>query len=184
MAQDARYGSRGFTLAELMVTLAVLAVTVTIGVPAFAGVLQRAREANAYHLLTASLATARLAAVKTGAAVTACPSSDGATCRRDLVWDEGWIVYTDPGADDQPANAAAVLQRVDGIGAGIALRSTRGRHRVRFTPDGWSYGSNLSIRLCAEKDARLLGKVVVNNAGRPRSERAEAGETCPYAPGA
>lgn len=184
MAQDARRASRGFTLAELMVTLAVLAVTVTMGVPAFAGVVQRAREANAYHLLTASLASARLAAVKTGAPVTVCPSNDGATCRRDLVWEGGWIVYSDPARSEQPANAAAVLQRIEGIGAGVALRSTRGRHRVRFTPDGWSYGSNLSIRLCREDGARLLGKVVVNNAGRPRSERAEAGTDCPYAPGA
>lgn len=180
MAQEARYRSGGFTLSELMVTLAVLAVTVTIGVPAFAGVVQRAREANAYHLLTASLASARLAAVKNGAPVTVCPSSDGTTCRRDLVWDDGWIFFTDRNRSGQPPDVASVLQRVDGPGAGIALRSTRGRHRVRFTPDGWSYGSNLSIRLCREDDARLLGKVVVNNAGRPRSERATSPEPCPY----
>ena len=180
MAHEAHIRTGGYTLVELMVTLAVLAVTLTIGVPAFAGVIQRAREANAYHLLTASLAAARIAAVKDGTAVSVCPSPDGARCRGDAVWEGGWIVYSDPGDVGQPRNARAGLQHVEGIGPGLALRSTSGRKRVRFTPDGWSYGRNLSVRLCGLEGSRLLGKVVVNNAGRPRSERYGAGEPCPY----
>lgn len=173
---------KGFTLLELMVTLAVLVVTLTLGVPAFAGLQQRARTASAFHLLTTSLATARLSAVKHGEAVSICPSSDGQTCRDGVVWDDGWILFADPEHDDQPASVAAVLQRIDGISNGLALRSTQGRTQVRFTPNGWAYNSNLSIRLCDEKNALLLGKVVVNNAGRPRSERYDEAPACPYVP--
>jgi type IV fimbrial biogenesis protein FimT len=158
-----RQQARGFTLIELMTTLAVLV-----------------RATNAYHLLTGSLAIARLSAVKHGEPVSVCPSSDGVRCRDDVIWDDGWIVFADPSRADQPASADAILQRIDGVGVGLTLRSTGGRTQVRFTPNGWAYGSNLSIRLCEREGNRLLGKVVVNNAGRPRSERYDKAKPCPY----
>src|SRR3546814_12184917 len=77
--------ARGFTLIELMATLAVLVVTLTIGVPAFAGLQQRVRATNAYHLLTGSLATARLAAVKRGEAVSVCPRSEESRVGKECV---------------------------------------------------------------------------------------------------
>ena len=177
MAQDAR----GFTLIEMMVVLAVLAVLVGVAAPAFAGLLRSAREAGAYHLLTTTLVSARMHAVTHGVPVTVCPSADGITCREDLVWEDGWIVYTDAGRHGQPQAREDVVQRLDGVGRGLALRSSPGRHRVRFTPLGWSYGSNVSIRLCDEREALLLGAVILNNAGRPRSER-EDRLPCPYVP--
>src|SRR3546814_4501032 len=85
----------GFSLIELIVTLAIASIVVTLAVPSFAGTLQRAREANAYHLLTASLASARLRAVKDGAPVTVCSSLDGHTCRGDAAWSDGWILDRD-----------------------------------------------------------------------------------------
>jgi len=172
----------GFTLIELVTTLSVLAITLAIGIPAFAGLQQRARAANAYHLLTGSLSIARLSAVKRGEPVSVCPSSDGVRCRDDVVWSNGWIVFADPDRADQPTDARAILQRIEGVGTGLVLQSTRGRTQVRFTPDGWAFGSNLSIRLCEPDGNRLLGKVVVNNAGRPRSERYDKAEPCPYLP--
>src|SRR5690606_32580875 len=128
----------------------------------------------------ASLAAARIAAVKDGTAVSVCPSPDGARCRGDAVWEGGWSVYSDPGDEGQPRNARAGLQHVEGIGPGLALRSSSGRSGVPFPPDGWSYGRSLSVRLCGLEGSRLLGKVVVNHAGRPRGERYGAGEPCPY----
>ena len=176
-----RHVTLGFTLIELMATLAVLAILLTLGVPAFAGLRQRAGTANAFHLLTTSLAIARLTAVQRGVPITVCPSRDGLQCRNDVVWDDGWIVYADPTRATQPATTDAVLQRIDSIGPGLALRSTVGRTRVRFTPRGWASGSNLSARLCSTKDRKHLGSVIVNNAGRPRSERYPE-KPCPYSP--
>ena len=170
----------GFTLIELLVTLAVVTILLTLGMPAFGNLQQRNRAANAHHLLTTSLAIARLTAVQRGEPVSVCPSTDGTRCRNDVVWDDGWIVFADPARANQPASAAAVLQRVDPIGNGLALRSTAGRTRVRFNPSGWAYGSNLSVRLCTTQGQQHLGSVIVNNAGRPRSEFFE-NKPCPYA---
>jgi len=169
----------GFTLIELMVTLAILAITLSLGAPALSSLAQHARESNTYHLLTTSLATARFAAVKNGTPVTVCPSSDGITCRNDEIWETGWLIYADPKRAGQPADGKAILQRIDRGSSHLALRSTLGRTRIRFSPDGWSYGSNLSIRLCAS-DGRFLGQVVVNNAGRPRTEHYTVPRSCPF----
>jgi type IV fimbrial biogenesis protein FimT len=176
-----RQEARGFTLIELMVTLAVMAVLLGIGVPSFQRLQQSTRTSTAFHLLTTTLALARLSAVKSNAPVSVCPSRDGRHCRGDTVWDDGWIVFADPSRAKQPASAEAILQRFDRVGPGIALRSTAGRTLVRFHPSGMAHGSNLSVRLCSTKDSTHLGSVIVNNAGRPRSERHD-GTPCPFAP--
>ena len=43
--------------------------------------------------------------------------------------------------------------------------------------DGRSAGANLTISICSQ-DGAVLGRVIVNNMGRPRSERGD-GRPCP-----
>lgn len=175
-------GGRGFTLVELMATLAVLAISLGLAVPAFTGLQRRVRAADAYSELTTSLAAARLLAVRLRQPVSICPSRDGRRCLDSVVWSDGWIIYADPDRNRQPAGPSAVLHRGEPIEAALALRSTSGRKLVRFLPTGWASGSNLSVRLCSRASGRLLGKVIVNNAGRPRTEHLEDdGTACPYA---
>jgi len=87
----------GFTVIELMVTLAVAVVLVTMAVPAFNTFMQNNRiTAQANDLLTA-LNASRDEALKRRATVTICSSSDGSTCSGN--WHDGWIVFTDDNAD-------------------------------------------------------------------------------------
>lgn len=169
----------GFSLVELVVTVAIAATILSVVLPAFGAMLQRSREQSAYELLTLAFASARLESVKAGKPVTVCPSSDGLTCRGDDVWTDGWIIYEDPGRDLQPGGSDAVLHRFDPVGKGLRLRSGAGRKRVRFYPSGWAYGSNVSVRLCG--DDGYLGAVIVNIAGRARTERQRGGPApCPF----
>lgn len=170
----------GFSLVELVIALSVLAIILMIALPSFASMLQGSRASSTYHLLTTSFAAARMRAVTDGASVTVCPSADGRTCREDLIWSNGWILYQDPGHDRQPQTNGAVIQYFDGIGDGLQLRSTPGRKRVRFLPTGWASGSNLSVNLCRAGENGFLGSVVVNNAGRPRTERQRGSAPCPF----
>lgn len=171
----------GFTLLELMVALAVAAILLSVAVPAFAELQRRARAASAYSDLTLSFAAARLLAVRLGEPVSVCPSVDGRLCAGTTDWSHGWIVYADPAREDQPAAASAIRRRGEAVAETLALRSTRGRKLVRFQPSGWASGSNLSVRLCSRTSRRLLGKVVLNNAGRPYTTHLEDTSTaCPF----
>ena len=175
---------RGFTLPELVVTLAVLAIATAIAMPALGQLRLRMSALEAFHALSTGLAAARMAAISRGRPVTLCPSEDGERCRLDGIWDRGWIVYLDPSRGPQPPSAASVLwveQRAPGP---LAIRSTAGRHRVRYQPTGLSGGNNLSVRICDRRRAVLVGKVVVNLAGRTRSEWApeKAPPPCPFDP--
>lgn len=173
----------GFTLVELLVVVLALGVLLGIAAPAFSAMMERNRATATFHQLTASLAGARLAAVRMGQPVTLCPTQDGQRCRRDLVWDEGWMAYLDPSRSDQPASADDIIQHMNQPGGSLAVRSSVGRHRIRFQPTGWASGANLSLKVCSRPQARLLGAVVVNNAGRPRTERREAPRgSCPFVP--
>jgi type IV fimbrial biogenesis protein FimT len=59
-------GYRGFTLLELMVTLAVLAVLITVGIPAFGDMVRNNRVTAQTNELVSALNIARSEAVKRG----------------------------------------------------------------------------------------------------------------------
>src|SRR3546814_1609643 len=148
----------GFSLIELIATVSVLATLLAIALPSFTTLLQGSRASGTYHLLTTSLAAARLRAIKDNAPVTVCPSADGRSCRSDEVWSDGWIVYQDPGRDTQPQGSDTVIQRFEGVGVELQLKTTSGRSHVRLLPSGRASGSNLSIRLCRPGQDGFLGR--------------------------
>src|SRR5690606_41494428 len=117
----------GLTLVELVVAMAVLALTVTIAIPAFQGVVERTRATSVYHQLTASLMLARGAAISRRGPVVACPSEDGLRCRGAAVWDPGWIGVADPGGTGQPPHAEATPPPGAAPGGGLPAPRTRGR---------------------------------------------------------
>ena len=60
----------------------------------------------------------------------------------------------------------------------LRVISNTGRKQLRYLPDGRSAGTNLTISICNPAGS-LLGKVIVNNMGRPRSQRPKVPTPCP-----
>lgn len=169
----------GFTLLEAITVVAIVAIAASLGLPAFNDTLRRTRTATALHQLTSSLASARSTALMRRKAVSVCPSQDQLTCRTDLIWEDGWIVFVDAKKTGQPGGKADILRAGGPLSRSLILRTTAGRHRARFQPDGRSTGSTLTLSLCAKDDHRPLGQVVLNNWGRARSVRDPAKDpTC------
>jgi type IV fimbrial biogenesis protein FimT len=82
----------GFSLIELMVTIAVLAIVLAMAVPAFAALINGNRLVAQANELVASLQLARSEAVRRNAKVVLCRSSDGSSCAGAGVAWSGWIV--------------------------------------------------------------------------------------------
>ncbi len=84
--------SRGITLIELVITIAVLAVIVALAAPSMTGVIQNNRAAAGANELVTALHVARSEALKRTSDVEICPSIDQAGCGGN--WNDGWIVRT------------------------------------------------------------------------------------------
>ncbi|WP_426664593.1 GspH/FimT family pseudopilin [Rhodanobacter aciditrophus] len=106
MTRTSPRNARGFTLIELMVTLAVLAILTMIAVPSFRDTIRRNRVNSASNALLADLGYARAEAIDRGQTVTMCPSANGTSCTSSgTAWGSGWMVYSYP-AGAASSNAA------------------------------------------------------------------------------
>lgn len=167
--------AKGLTLIEILITLAVLAILASIGLPAFSGLLAEARMTAKSNTLMAHVQYARHAAVTLRTHVVACPSRDLQQCAGNR-WDQGWIVFIDPnnnGRPDQPEDILRVIAAEPKL-----LIHSAGRHRVRFQPTGGAFGSNLTIRVCDPAGRAKPRAVVVSNPGRARVTRDVSPSEC------
>lgn len=87
---------RGFTMVELMVALAVLAILLGIAVPSMTQFSFRSKLRSYSNEVVASALLARSEAIKRNQTVTLCVSSDGTSCASGS-WESGWIVRTSGG---------------------------------------------------------------------------------------
>jgi type IV fimbrial biogenesis protein FimT len=90
----------GFTLVELMVTVAIVAILSAIALPSFSTSIRNSRLASTTNEFIAGVNLARSEAVKSNRIGQICASSDGATCGTD--WSAGWIVWADADGDGVP----------------------------------------------------------------------------------
>lgn len=157
----------GFTLIELMTTLAVASILAMIAAPALGNLLARVREASAEARIAGTLRHARTAAVMDNTRIIVCPSSDGRHCHSGYDWQHGWIVAPDADYDGQPDTGHQIIAALPAMPAGNRIITSSGRTHIIFHPDGNSAGSNARFTICHARGGD--GKsVVVSNTGRVR----------------
>lgn len=152
MPGRAVYGARGFTLIELMVTIAVLAITLTIAAPSFQGLINSNRLVSQSNELVASLQLARSEAIRRNAKVEVCASSDGSTCDTTSdTWTQ-WLVMI--------ASSGEVL-RVNEVNPKVSVMPSaailNNENHVEFSADGLARDTTnallvASIGICMETD--------------------------------
>lgn len=100
---------KGFTIVELMVTLAIAAILITVGLPSLTTFFQDNLLATQTQTLRTAISYSREEAVRRNTSVSICRSSDQATCVGN--WQNGWIVFTDPD-EDGVVDAGELVLRV------------------------------------------------------------------------
>jgi type IV fimbrial biogenesis protein FimT len=176
----------GFTLIELIFTLVVAGVLITIAVPQFTQALRNNDRNSQLNVFVSSLNLARSEAVTRGARVTMCRSTNGATCNTDVSsegnWESGWIVYVDLDADGifEPAspNNEPLIRVFEPLKGSLTLRSNY-ENFIGFLPTGTSVGNGFggTFRFCDDRGASESFNVVINQTGRVMSEK--GGDACP-----
>ena len=116
-----------------MITIALAAVLLTVGVPAFQGLTERNQLTSHINSFISSLALARSEAVKRKRRIVVCVSNDGSTCANNGAYESGWIVYVDAvedGArDDNNANEE-LLWVSEPLPANFTLRANAKRTKT------------------------------------------------------
>jgi type IV fimbrial biogenesis protein FimT len=129
---------RGFTLIELMVTIALLAILTTLAAPSFAKLIASTRLSSATNELYTSLVQAKSDAIRLGSRVTVCPSSNGSSCITSgtPTWTTGWITFSDTTRAATPSVDAGekILQIGQALDASISIRGSLGY--ASFASDG------------------------------------------------
>ena len=106
---------RGFSLIELMVTIAVLAILLAIGLPSFQGSMRSNLVATGTNEFIASLSLARSEAIRSPGGAGICASTNGTACN-GASWNDGWIVWSDLDGNGSPGGLNdRVLRHVEGI---------------------------------------------------------------------
>ncbi len=85
--------TRGFTLIELVVTMAIAAVLMMVAVPSFVNFQRNSQLTSLTNSLVASIYAARGEAMKTGFNAFVVPTANGSD------WTTGWIVFVDNNGD-------------------------------------------------------------------------------------
>jgi type IV fimbrial biogenesis protein FimT len=127
----------GFTMVEMMMTVAIAAIVLTLAVPSFRYVTNSNRIAAEINGLLGDLQFARAEAIKEGRTVTVCVSSNGTQCTGTTNWQNGWIVFSDP-ADIGVVDANEVILRVQKPFSGTDTFVSNGLSAVTFNREGYA----------------------------------------------
>jgi type IV fimbrial biogenesis protein FimT len=171
---------RGITALELMVTMAIVAILLAAGVPAFKNYGWNLRMKTAMDVLQTDLKLARGRAISHNIQTVICPTQGSNECSGKPDWENGWIVFTDLNNDHQKQAGEPLIKQADATEF-IRISSSRSRSYLRFYPNGTAPGSNITILFCDKRGAGHAGKILVSNTGRIRMDTkgSEATENCP-----
>jgi len=172
--------SKAFTILELMITASIMAILVTLGIPAFKDYALKQRLNAAVNELHGDLLLARSQAIHRDMQVTACPGDSTVGCAGSTEWSDGWIVFGDSNEDREYQDNEDVLRHGQGVEY-MAIHSSSGRTSIRFYPNGSAPGSNTSISFCGLGGPEKARKLVISNLGRVRRDDFPgiSAEACP-----
>ncbi|EIK53553.1 type-4 fimbrial pilin related signal peptide protein [Stutzerimonas stutzeri TS44] len=154
---------KGFSLAELLVTLSIISILSLIAVPGIGKLRQDQALTNSLSALRGSLAYARQESIRTSSSVSIKPKQNR--------WQNGWQVFLDANHDGILQTQERVLRDAPPVGHGLSLTgNTPLQDYIRYTPNGRATLASGAYQMGAlalcQDDGDKGYKLRINNAGR------------------
>jgi type IV fimbrial biogenesis protein FimT len=165
----------GFTLIELMTTLAIGTILITMAVPAFSSMLEENRITALLYNFVGQLNYARSKAITSGKQVVFCKSADSSSCTSDAEWEDGWIIFMDTSRDQQRDDDEPLLRvkQTAGKGFSIDFSAYGSDNYIAFQPTGMLRVGNGTFTFCAKDNKVAPRAVILAKTGRLRMSRAK-----------
>ncbi len=171
--------SRGITLLELLVSIAVMGIMAATAIPSLTNFIKNSRQSSSLINLRSDLYLARSAAIKYNHYVVICPSNKGNdNCSGSADWENGWMVFVDinkdgecKSSDGKCEDGGKIIKTGEGItSTDLKIRGYKHRnYKIRYDPEGFSYAFNGTIVACDDRGTEKARGLVINNTGRVRS---------------
>ena len=174
----------GFTLAELMISLAIGAILTTMAVPAFSTMVEENRMMTHIYELIGHINYTRSTAVTSARQVVICKSDDGSSCDSDAAWDDGWIIFMDTSLNLQRDSDEPLLRVKQSTGGGgsIDFGAFASEDYLAFQPTGMLKKGNGTFTFCSRHNDIAPRAVIISKPGRIRISRTKPDGTqlkCP-----
>lgn len=160
----------GFSLIELLVTISILGVLLTIAAPSFVEFLQNSKMSNQATDLVTALQYAKSEAVKRNTLVSVCAKGGSTTvCNGGAeAWTNGWQVMVDANNDcvEDTDDGDVILRNWDAVeGTSICFS---GGNKARFKNTGMLSGTAGTFRICDSREESAVRGIVLSPQGRTR----------------
>ncbi len=153
---------KGVTLLEMMITLAILAIVLTVVAPSMQNFLIKNRITGEINEVSGVIQYARHLAIDEQTPVVVCPSTDFKTCGTD--WNNPKIVFIDSNADGDRNDAEDLL--VTTTKASNSTKMTGPNTDIQFQDTGASTQA-FTIKICPNNnDAKFARAISVSLQGR------------------
>jgi type IV fimbrial biogenesis protein FimT len=174
--------SKGFTVIELMIVLAIAAILASLAAPSVTRFLRVSEMSNAVNTWMSDLRWARSEAVRRGGHVVMCrsenPEAASPACTTSLLgpsgkgWVTGWFIFHDLDADGNKDAAEPVLRVQSALPSINVIVESSSSTKFRYTASGRLMNSGLSTTVTfgasPEYSNDLQRVLCVNVGGRAR----------------
>lgn len=167
---SSRINTGGFSLINLIVTIAITLVLASVAIPSFAGLLSRSVIEHSATNLQHSLTLARQYAITHNTTVQVCRMADDnrKQChqKRDFnaSWNQGWLVFSDTNKNNELDSADKILSVTQNNTKSSVVFNQRGR--LRFFANGSARSAGFYI---CDRNQKNYRHVVLLHTGRTRT---------------
>ena len=144
------YKSRGYTLIELLIVLAVSSILALNVFPNLSSLLSQERSTILVNNLASALAYARSEAILKQTTILTCQSNNGSECNRSGNWHNGWIIFIDKNQNKQREPEETLLRVYAAVNNGTQATfngASRVDHYLKYKPTGHAF-PNGSFLIC------------------------------------
>ena len=157
-----------FTLIELMFTIALSMILLSVGIPSFKDMVQKSKVTAQINQLRGALFLARETAIQRNKKTVICPSSDSTSCSNS--WSNGYIVFIDQNEDRTFNDGDILMQTYQNIEKDIMIswRAFGYKNSLQWLPTGITNHQNGTFEICYLNNQELAKALIISKSGNVR----------------